>query len=182
MKNLFRMVFAIGAEASLAALGSTISDLQTVGQASQDLAVLMEASETETNSVLEGEEQRFTSPPYRFRSVRYDGVLVVELISEHGKSALTLGDFLELVRLCRSEPSWDMADDEIRASLCESLLTLASQQLSGAVHPLTLAATYDLLTDSRLDAIIRLASLEVSMEYSTFPVADDGDHSDNCED
>jgi hypothetical protein len=246
MKGLFRMVIDIGSEAPLATLGSVVSDLQAVGQASQDLAVHMAAAEAEKHllslacergwpGILEEarlrqllaaasendqyafdkeppdrdaacrapltlgsshepwvkvadqlrslEAQRLSpSLPYRFRSVRYDGVLRVEIISEHGIAALALGDLLDLVRTCRHQLTGDTADDASRASHRPAVRALASQRLSEIGLPLAPGAMHDLLPDSRVDAIMRLASQKASMEYSTFPATDHRDHPDNCED
>jgi hypothetical protein len=241
MEDLFRAIFDIGKDASLAALGGVVRDLQAIGQAGHELAIYRAEAEAHKRLALLARERgwqgileearlrqvpaalnendqavfeheppapvaaywaplTFTCPsvlapessaepwirlanqlrsfeveellpslPYRFRAIRYDGILQVEIVSEHGMAGLALGDLLQLVRKYRQERWTDKAGNDGETFYRLELRMLASQHLSEADLALTPDVTRGLFPDSLLDAMVRLARREVMVEHSTLP-------------
>jgi hypothetical protein len=106
------------------------------------------------------------SLPYRFRSIRYEGILVIEIISEHGIAALALSELLKVARAYEPKPNSEQAYTEDRAFFRTELRALASRQLSEGAPALTPDITRDLFPENRLDAMRRLSMHEQMMEHS----------------
>jgi len=117
-----------------------------------------------------GAEQRvaeFLPGPYRFRSVRYENPLIVEILSEAGFATMSLALLLRIVRdwsPARRQAKAAATDAESRTLLRAELRRLLCEQVRAGELTLTTDAIDSLISDSTADSANRLSIYEPVLE------------------
>lgn len=115
--------------------------------------------------------------PYRFRSLRYENPLAVEIVSDGGLAAAALLAVLRVIRdwAPRRRLLAARADDaEDRAWFRARCRRFAIEQISQGELSLTSEMVRDLLSDDLVDAVDELSARQRSMEHQQLPGTDGG--------
>lgn len=110
--------------------------------------------------------------PYRFRSVRYQNPLAVEIVSEAGFASAALAFLLRLVRdwsSARRQSAAAAVEAESRAFLRAQLRRLVLERVADRELALTSEMVTALLSDAMVDAVDRLAAYGLDVERQELP-------------
>jgi hypothetical protein len=116
--------------------------------------------------------RRLPRQPYRFRSVRYENPLVLEIVSGGGVAAWALVALLGVIRDWgprRRVKQAAAADAEDQAWSRQQLRRFAVRQVSEGELELTSDVVRDLFSDGLVDAVGRLSAREPEVERSELP-------------